>query len=491
MRVRSVAKWSGWWLAFLLAGCVQPAVQQSSGTFGRSGIDLFNAPVAPSEVSTAEEIPQAQGQAVQSQAVQSQAVQSQAVESQADSNPANGDQGEGKPMLSSGQPNWISGSATARSAASESAASESAASQSAAAALAIPESGEAAAATMSSASQISQVTEASATPTGPADRHNKDSRRKERDLRNAFANATASGQPQTALDLAGYLVQQERHGEALFVIDSAIDRQRTVALRIARASLLRDMARSDLAVGELRSVIRDVGIEKISPSTLFDLAQAEWVNGEAGAAAATLRRIQHEYAGDAWLQDHAADMEEWHQRITTAHASRDSLANGVMRDLFALLRAAPDLSGRLKILDSLAGPAAKAGDTSDGRHPIRIKAIAIACADEATAVRVRAVQLAAANGMTDLPFWRAALEDTAPAVRRFAATGAANQHKKIAAPILLTAIEHEQDPQAFGALHTSLARALGLAAPIIDKNSPSDRAAAYAHWKLQCERHGL
>ena len=447
MSVRNRAKRSAWCLACLLAGCVQPAVQQSSGTFGRSGIDLFREPVASTKAEPASEINTPTAKAVEIQ------VGSEHGHRNPQSNP------QSKPRTATApQATTPSGNEPAVDAIRASA----------------------------TTSQPPQFVDAAIVRPQPAT-----NRQKERELRNAFANATASGQAQAALNLAGYLVQQERHDAALFVIDAAIERQRTTALRIARANLLRDIARCDLAMSELRDVVREVGIDKVSPSTLFDLAQIEWVNGDARAAASTLSRMQHEYAGDSWLQDHADEIQEWYRRITTMHASRDSLANGEMRDLFALLRAAPDISGRLKLLDSLAKPSAEADGTSDGRHPIRIRAIAIACADEATAVRARAVQLAASNGVTDLSFWQAALKDTAPTVRRFAASGAVNQHNRLAAPILLAAIEQEQDPEAFAALHKSLAKALSIAVPVIDKNSPNDRSAAARYWKTQLDQNGL
>ena len=422
---------------------MQPAVLQSSGTFGRPGIDLFREPTAFPQALPAPEINTEEAKVIRPQ--------------------TDGEHGQGTPQT---KPRIIT-TPLANSPPVIAAAVE-------------------AIATPTTTSQPPQSVEATANRT-----RRPTTRNKERVLRNAFANATASGQAQAALNLAGFLVQQERHESALFVIEAAIERQRTTALRIARASLLRDIARCDLAMSELRGVVREVGVDKVSPGTLFDLAQIEWVNGDAAAAAETLRRMQHQYAGDAWIQNHAAELEEWYRRITTTHARQDSLANGEMRDMFALLRAAPNISGRLKILDSLARPAAQAGDTSDGRHPIRLRAIAIACDDEATAVRARAVQLAAANGMTDLPFWQAALKDTAPSVRLFAASGAASQHQKLAAPLLLTAIEQEQDPQAFAAMHRSLAKVLKVTIPVIDKNSPNDRQAAVLHWKTQLDQNGL
>lgn len=323
--------------------------------------------------------------------------------------------------------------------------------------------------------------------------------RKERQLRNAFANADDEAVTQAALNLGGYLVQQERHFDALFVIDAGLKRQHTVPLRLARAGLLRDVARCDLAAVELQGVVRQLGAKNVSPATLFDLVQAEWVAGQADAAAATLRSIQRAHAGDRWLRDHATDMAAWDRRIREVAPGRDPLANGELRDLFALLRAAPEAAGRLKMLNTLAvppqtrapegsAPQGSAPEDNDERRPVRVRAVAIACADESTAVRARAVYLAAANHLTDERFWQIALTDAAPLVRRFAATGASQQHGREAAPLLFEAICREQDEQAFGTLHAALATAFQVAAPTCTANTEAGRKQAIAHWRSQCEQ---
>lgn len=312
--------------------------------------------------------------------------------------------------------------------------------------------------------------------------------RNERDLRNAYANADTEDVSQAALDLGGYLVQRERHFEALFVIDQALKRSRTVPLRLARAGLLRDLARCDLAASELQSVVRELGAKKVSPATLFDLAQAEWVAGQTDAAAATLRSIPQAHAGDVWLQDHADDLAAWDARIRDAAPGRDPLANGELRDLFALLRAAPDSGSRLKMLDALAGKQRESDPAYAERRPVRLRAIAIACADEATAVRARAVHLARVHGLRDPDFWGVALADPAPLVRRFAATGAAEHLGRAATSVLFEQLQRERDPAAFASLHRGLATVFAVAAPACEADTDEGRAAAVAHWRELCER---
>ena len=99
--------------------------------------------------------------------------------------------------------------------------------------------------------------------------------------------------------------------------------------------------------------MREVGAADVSPATLLDLVQVQWVVGDHESAAATLRTLRSEHADDAWLSEHADDLALWQSRVQDTTLVRDSLANGELRDLFALLRAAPIVVARLKMLDTL------------------------------------------------------------------------------------------------------------------------------------------
>lgn len=315
--------------------------------------------------------------------------------------------------------------------------------------------------------------------------------RDERTLRNAFAKAEDPSQP--ALELAGFLVQQERHFEALYVIDAALKRRReahvdadtTVPLRLARAGLLRDVARCDLAVTELRGIVRERTAKRVAPATLFDLAQVEWVSGDNRAAKTTLALLQREHSGDDWLRRHADELAAWHRRLEASNASRDPLANGDLRDVFALLRAAPELAARQRLLRSLARPRPGA----DGRASVRLRAIAIACADESPAMRALAVQLAASNELDELAFWQTALRDRAPLVRNYAAAGLARITKEVpsAVAILYAAIRQETDEHAFLSQHRSLGKLLEVAPDACDAATDDGRQAALGKWKELCE----
>ncbi|MGK0299472.1 MAG: hypothetical protein ACI89X_000336 [Planctomycetota bacterium] len=456
MTDRGGARRSWWWLACLFASCVQPRDQQPGGTFGHSRSDLFSDPVGS-----------ASEQAGTAQLNTAQLNTAQLNTGQLNTGQLNTGQLNTGQLGTSALVNpRVAGSGLAATPAENADRTEPAMA-------AAPTSAAATPATPSPA-------EASAPKRGRSERH----------LRNAFANADTKGATQATLDLAGYLVQKERHFDALFVVDTALKRDYSVPLRLARAGLLRDVARCDLAASELQAVVHQLGAKKVSPATLFDLVQMQWVAGYGESAIATLRSIRQVHAGDPWLRDHATEIADWDRRIHEVAPGRDPLANGELRDLLALLRAAPQAAGRLKILNTLAVPpkvglANRAAD--DARRPVRVRAIAIACADESTAVRARAVSLATANRLTDENFWQVALTDPAPLVRRFAATGAAQQHGRDSVPMLFQAIRREQEEQAFQSMHAALAVALEVTAPTCMAKTEAGRLHAIAHWRSLCE----
>ncbi|HEB53790.1 MAG TPA: hypothetical protein ENI87_11110 [bacterium] len=304
-----------------------------------------------------------------------------------------------------------------------------------------------------------------------------DPRARERALRTALAEAEDPTEP--ALRLSRFLVAGERHPEALQVVDHALTASRAPELRRVRAGLLRDLARPDLAVAELRALVRERG-DRAAPDTLFELAQVEWVVGQRQDALRTLRTLGERHADGAWMAGHAAEFDAWQARIT-AEPAQDPLANGSMRDLFALLRAAPAVTARIRVLESLAQPPEREEDRQ--RRPMRLRAIAVACADESAAVRARAVQLAIANRLANEAFWTAALADRSALVRRFAAVGVATCHADTAPPALLRALAAEQDPRAFEALHAALAHVHGIEPPACDATTSAGRKATLLRWQ--------
>ncbi|MFK7740972.1 MAG: hypothetical protein AB8H80_11675 [Planctomycetota bacterium] len=315
-------------------------------------------------------------------------------------------------------------------------------------------------------------------------------RQQERLLRNRFASANPVAP--AALELAAFLVVAERHEEALHVIDQALQRERQPALRIARAGLLRDLARPADAARELSDLRRERGVINLAPGTLLELAEVQWVAGRNDEAAATMAELRRAYADDAWLVDHAEQVEAAEVRIRKSGApGEDPLANGELRDILALLRAAPRATARQRLLARLTAPD-PTGPSRDGkadaRQPVRLQAIAIAAGDSAAGVRAFAVRAAARCGVVEPEFWRTALLDPAALVRRFAAPAAVAPLGEEAPKHLFAALQREQDPEAFRALHRALAEALaaqlGQRVPCdFDPNDPQARAAAVSAWE--------
>ncbi len=302
-----------------------------------------------------------------------------------------------------------------------------------------------------------------------------DRRARERRLREAFAESDHAAA--AAADLAAHLTAEERFEEALHVLDLACSRAPDASLRLARAGVLRDLARNDLALVDLEAYVSRRGREAVTPGTLFELAQVAWLAGDQAAAAQALRDLRARHATASWFEDHREDVREWSVRISRETPATDA---GELRDVFALLRCAPRASDRLRLLERLAASGA------DARAPVRLRAIGVACADESPAVRARAVQLAGDNGVADRLFWLAALEDPAALVRRFAAQGVPQHVTDGAAAALLAAIEREQASGPFRAMHAALERALGVEVPLGDPASERERARIRAAWRERC-----
>ena len=308
-----------------------------------------------------------------------------------------------------------------------------------------------------------------------------DPRLRERALRDAFARAELAESAAEALELASFLVSSERHAEALHVLDAAVAAAPRASLLVGRAGVLRDLARNDLAWADLLSVVQSRGRAGIAPSTLFELAQVEWLAGASADAQQTMRDLWQLHADSDWLVRHADEVRAWQERVESRDVTQDG---GDMRDALALLRAAPQVTARLKMLDALAEP--EPGRADAERRQLRLLALGIACGDEAPAVRARAVQLADEHDVADARFWAAALQDPAPLVRRFGARGAGRVLGGEVAPTLLAAICREADPAAFGCMNAALAAVLAQAAPAGDYGDAEARARICEEWRSRC-----
>ena len=307
-----------------------------------------------------------------------------------------------------------------------------------------------------------------------------DERARERRLRSDFADAA---QPAAAaVELASFLAVRERHDEALHVLDLACARTTDPGLLLARAGVLRDLARCDLALVDLERYVTRRGRAEVAPSTLFELVQVAWLAGESVTAAQALRDLQRLHGATAWFAAAREEVGAWSRRVTDETPETDV---GELRDVFAMLRGAPRGSDRLRLLERLAAPGA--GDGGVDRQPVRRRAIAVACADPSAAVRARAIQLADADGISDRGFWLAAIRDESPLVRRFAAAGLVRNVAAGAVDALLAALTRERAPAPFRAIHTALQRATGVefAAGAVELQQVRERVRA--RWREKCK----
>lgn len=295
--------------------------------------------------------------------------------------------------------------------------------------------------------------------------------------------AQAEDPTEAALELLARLTAGERFEEALAVLDTALARQRTSVLRVARAGVLRDLGRRHLAVAELRSLRREEGQAALHPSLLCELAELEWLEGDAAGAVATLRQLADVHGNDAWTIAHR---DEW-QALAAAAQNGGVPSRMRARDLLGNLRGAPRATERVAVLEQLC---ATTGQPDDEHTALREHAIAIALGDESAPVRARAVQLAVPGPEWTVEFCRTALADESPLVRQAAAKRTEALLGQGAGSLLLECLEKEADPSAFLAVHAALAQALRTTDDLSPTQAatPSERADAVARWRTRVPR---
>ncbi len=300
----------------------------------------------------------------------------------------------------------------------------------------------------------------------------------ERHWRNQLA--TAADPVPAALELAALLAGLERHGDALVAIDSVLPRTGAAQLRVVRAGLQRDLGQRHLAVAELRAVVAAEGPAAVHPGLLFELAELEWLEGDARAAAATLQTLANEPANADWCREHGAARQALADEINSGRGP----AKVRVRDLLGNLRGAPLATTRIAVLERLV-----AGDGVAGPDAQRLReaAIAIAVGDESAAVRARAVSLVPAGTDFAPDLVAAALGDEAALVRRAAAGRAAVLLGEGARDLLLQRLAVEDDEAAFAALDRALAGLVPDPVPLGpgEAMTPVARAQVVARWRAR------
>lgn len=263
--------------------------------------------------------------------------------------------------------------------------------------------------------------------------------------------------PETpAGETANSLVQQvqqlrerELQPQALVLVDAALAKAPTVELRALRADLLRDIGRRGEARAEWSRLLREAGPAGLPPEQLVELAELEWMEGDAKAATATLQAAQAAAVGEA-------------------HAATRALAEGLaaelrkdprpkllqIRDWLGSLRGAASPRDRLATLERL-----MRAEEVDAE--VRRRALAIASSDEASSVRARAVQLVTPGPGDAAEFVAAAMADRDGLVRRCAVARAEQLLGAAAAPLLVDQLQREDDEATFTAIDATLCRLVG------------------------------
>jgi hypothetical protein len=302
----------------------------------------------------------------------------------------------------------------------------------------------------------------------------------ERSLRDQLA--TATDPVPAALELADLLSALERHREALAVVDVALQRNDDPSLQVCRAGLLRDLGRRQEAVAALLALAQAHGPAAMHPGLLFECAEMQWLLADADAAGATLGALLEAHAADPWCATNRAALDG----LAAELEARGTAPRARVRDLLASLRGNGTVSDRIRLLGDLVALAD--GESGGRRQHLRTRALAIAAGDESPAVRARAVQLADPPPEEGEAFCRAALEDAAAIVRRFAAERVPECAPAAATRLLLDALQDEADPDAVAAMHAALAR-LVPGGPVLVPRDETD-AAAREHvataWRQRC-----
>jgi len=304
----------------------------------------------------------------------------------------------------------------------------------------------------------------------------------ERELRAELA--VADDPAPAALELAALFCELERHQEAAAVLAAAIRRSAEPSLRIALASVQRDLGQRHLAAAGLAALHREQGTLALHPALLFELAELQWLEGEKELAKATLVELQSAHTGHPWCAQNAGALRSLELELTSlATPSRVRL-----RDLLGNLRGAPVELVRLRTLEELvrmAGNNGEAGATPAALQTLRERAIAIGCGDDSSIVRARAIQLAVPAPAAQPEFCRTALADGSALVRRHAAMRAVELLGERAVPLLLASLEPECDGPTFFAIHEALS-SLTADPPAVDRadlGNEAGRATVVQAWQ--------
>ncbi|MBL8748302.1 MAG: hypothetical protein JNK78_04015 [Planctomycetes bacterium] len=305
-------------------------------------------------------------------------------------------------------------------------------------------------------------------------------RAEERRLRETLANAPDPTEP--ALDLAAWLCDAERHGEALAVVESALPRTADPRLQVARAGLLRDVGRRRDAAALLARLVQERGGGALHPGLLLEWAELAWVEGDEAMAKSALASLDAAHAADPWCVEHRVAIEA--VRTGVERSLRPALS---IDDLLGDLRGAPEVGTRISAFGMLASIVRSHGDQA--ARDLLERVVAIAVADDAAEVRALGVGSIQPGPDAEMAI-AAAFADPASAVRVAAADRSVAGLGAAGKTLLLDRLEAESDVQVGAAIHRALSRLVpdGPAWPegaVPTRDLLADLARA---WRARCAR---
>ncbi|MFM1872209.1 MAG: hypothetical protein RL398_1631 [Planctomycetota bacterium] len=253
------------------------------------------------------------------------------------------------------------------------------------------------------------------------------------------------------LDQVGALVAEERHLEALAMLDRSLAAEPAPQWLAARAAVLRSLGRREAALTQLDALVDAVGPAELHPGILFERAELAWVCGRRAAATAALTQLLRTHAGAPWLVRHAEELDGLAAELQQAkHAGRMRVG-----DLLGDLRGAPSVEVRTAaFLRAVEADAAGAEGLAPGE--LLARAVGIAAGDPEPHLRALAVRHADPDPAALAEFCALALADPSPLVRSVAVQRAVALPRDTAATLLVAAMQAAPTVELHLQLHEAL-----------------------------------
>lgn len=253
-----------------------------------------------------------------------------------------------------------------------------------------------------------------------------------------------------ALRLVTLLEGQERHEDALAVLEQLGARRPTTALDVAIASVLRDLGRRPEALVRLQRA-QEGNPSAFGPGLVHEMAELAVLCGDYAAAAESLGSLRASIEADAYEKLHATELEALRSCIARRAVPRQLK----VRDLLADLRGAADSEHRLHTLQLLL----------QQRSEVVERACILAVGDEDARLRAVGVQHAKVPEGSLAEFCAVALSDPDASVRAAGARRADDLPPAERVPLLLPALCAESSASTFAEIDARLCAAVGSGKP--------------------------